>query len=87
MMMYLQIWLQKNQVLVHKIVHTNFAEKLFYLKEQLALQRTVWRVPPLQLLKTLVTELNVPEYLENPRIYQQHLQNNIFRKSCQMKWF
>lgn len=29
-----------------------------------------WRVPPLQLLKTLVTELNVLEYLENHRIYQ-----------------
>ncbi|EPY80327.1 f-box only protein 11 isoform 3 [Camelus ferus] len=43
MMMYLQIWLQKNQVLVHKIVHTNFAEKLFCRKEQRVLQRAAWR--------------------------------------------
>jgi hypothetical protein len=43
-MMFLQIWLQKNQVLVHKIVHTNFAEKLFCQKEQRVLQRAVWRL-------------------------------------------
>lgn len=87
MMMYLQIWLQKNRVLVHKIVHTNFAEKLFYLKEQLALQRAAWRVPLLQLQRTLVIEQNVLEYLGNCRICQQHQQNNIFKRSCLMKWF
>ncbi|OBS82990.1 hypothetical protein A6R68_23024 [Neotoma lepida] len=43
LMMFLQIWLQKNQVLAHKIVHTNFVEKLFCQKEQRVLQRTVWR--------------------------------------------
>lgn len=85
--MYLQIWLQKNQVLVHKIVHTNFVEKLFCRKEQRVLQRTVWRVPQLQLPRTLVIEQNVQEYLENPKIYQRHLLNSIFRRNYQMKWF
>lgn len=85
--MYLQIWLLKNQVLVHKIVHTNFVEKLFCQKEQRVLQRAVWRVPQLQLQKTLVIVQNVQEYLENHKIYLQHLLNSIFRRNCQMKWF
>lgn len=86
-MMCLQIWLQKNQVLVHKIVHTNFVEKLFCRKEQRVPQRTVWRAPQLQLQKTSVIVQNVPECLENHKIYQQHLLNSIFRRNCQMKWF
>lgn len=85
--MYLQIWLLKNQVLVHKIVHTNFVEKLFCQKEQRVLQRAVWRVPQLQLQKTLVIVQNAQEYLENHKIYQQHLLNSIFRRNYQMKWF
>lgn len=83
--MFLQIWLQKNQVLVHKIVHTNFVEKLFCQKEQRVLQRTAWRVPLLQLQKTLVIEQSVQECLESHKIYQQHLLNSIFRRSYQMK--
>lgn len=83
--MFLQIWLQKNQVLVHKIVHTNFVEKLFCQKEQRVLQRTAWRVPLLQLQKTLVIERSGPECLESHKIYQQHLLNSIFRRSYQMK--
>lgn len=83
--MFLQIWLQKNQVLVHKIVHTNFVEKLFCQKEQRVLQRTVWRVPQLQLQKTLVIEQSVQECLGSHKIYQQHPLNSIFRRNCQMK--
>lgn len=83
--MFLQIWLQKNQVLVHKIVHTNFVEKLFCQKEQRVLPRTVWRVPQLQLQKTLVIEQSVQECLGSHKIYQQHPLNNIFRRNCQMK--
>lgn len=83
--MFLQIWLQKNQVLVHKIVHTNFVEKLFCQKEQRVLQRTVWRVPQLQLQKTLVIEQSVQECLGSRKIYQQHPLNSIFRRNCQMK--
>lgn len=87
-MMYLQIWLQKNPVLVHKIVHTNFVGKLFCQKEQRVLPRAVWRVLQLQLQKTfLVIVQNVQEFLENHKIYQQHLLNSIFRRNCQMKWF
>lgn len=85
--MYLQIWLLKNQVLVHKIVHTNFVEKLFCQKEQPVLQRAVWRVPQLQLQKTLVIVQNAQEYLENHKICQQHPLNSIFRRNYQMKWF
>lgn len=85
--MYLQIWLQKNQVLVHKTVLTSFVEKLFCRKEQRVLQRAVWRVPQLQRQKTLVIVQNVQGYLEKHKILQQHLLNSIFRRNCQMKWF
>ncbi|KAL0621195.1 hypothetical protein AAY473_009524 [Plecturocebus cupreus] len=71
MMMCLQIWLQKNQVLVHKIVHTNFVGKLFCQKEQRVPRRTVWRAPQLQLQKTSVIVQNVQECLENHKIYQR----------------
>lgn len=86
-MMYLQIWLQKNQVLVHKTVHTNFVEKPFCRKEQRVLRRTVWRVPLLLLPKTLVIVQNVQECLENHKTFQQHLLNSTFRRNCLMKWF
>lgn len=90
MMMYLQIWLQKNQVLVHKTVLTSFVEKLFCRKEQRVLQRAIWRVPQLQRQKTLVIVQNVQEYLENHKIWQNQAHHSSVHRtmlqSTELHW-